>query len=160
MSDLVNIKPLEFPPTCPRGQRVHSRPQALIRYTIAHYAGDDGNAVYRWASESESWSEPHNSYGEAAKGCARADYEDRVRAVFDDTESATELTRLRSLNAECEAALGPLGKIADAVFDDGMNASKPDDAPLYGFDGAYLTYGDLRRARAPLLARANGGGNA
>lgn len=52
--------------------------------------------------------------------------------------------------AELEAALKPLEGIAGRVFYDGMNSSKADDATLYGFDGAYITYGDLRRARAVL----------
>lgn len=73
----VSVKPLEFPPRCPRGQRVHSRPQALIRYTIAHHGGDAGSTVFQWASERGQWSEPHHTY-EAAIGCAQADYEQRI----------------------------------------------------------------------------------
>ena len=52
--------------------------------------------------------------------------------------------------AELEAALEPLKALSDRVFDDGMNSSKTDDTALYGFDGVYITYGDLRRARAVL----------
>jgi hypothetical protein len=77
----LRVAPLEWPPQCPRGQRVHSRPKALIRYTIAHYGGDTGEAVYRWASEGMNWSEPHHTY-DAAKGCAQADYEHRILAAL------------------------------------------------------------------------------
>lgn len=76
-------------------------------------------------------------------------------------------TTLLSLSARCgemERALEPLVKLAAAVFhvDEGgreMNAGKPDDAAVWGFDRAMLTYGDLRRARAALSRRATTGGN-
>jgi len=79
----VKVKPLEFPTNCPRGWRVHSRPSALIRYTIVHYGGDVGDPIYRWGSEGLGWSEPHHTY-EAAIGCAQADYETRIRSALVD----------------------------------------------------------------------------
>lgn len=74
----VSVKKLEWPPICPRGQRVHSRPNALIRYCIAHYGGEVGDeTIYRWASEGGKWSEPFASY-EDAQHAAQGDYTDRV----------------------------------------------------------------------------------
>jgi hypothetical protein len=135
----LSVKPLEFPPTCPRGQRVHSRPQALIRYTIAHYAGDDDNAVYRWASESGSWSEPHNSY-EAAKGCAQADYEDRILAVVDAS----------ALIAERDALREHIAKIHNRVRHDLYSEI---EAAMDKAFGAMSGIGALRDARAIDLAK-------
>lgn len=81
MADSKNInglvKPLEFPEACPRGRRAESRPNSILKYTIAHYGGDVGEPVYRWASEGGSWSEPFYSY-EAVKEAANGDYIDRV----------------------------------------------------------------------------------
>ena len=78
--DAVAVKPLEWPPRCPLGQRVHNRP-ALVNYTIAHYGGDVGEPVYRWAEAHSPWSEPLQSY-EAAKAAAQADYERRIRSAL------------------------------------------------------------------------------
>lgn len=75
----IQVRKLEWPPNCPRGRRVHSRANALIRYCIAHYGGDVGDdTIYRWASEGEKWSEPFASY-ESAQVAAQGDYDDRVR---------------------------------------------------------------------------------
>jgi hypothetical protein len=53
---------------------------------------------------------------------------------------------------EMEAALEPFAKLADELFriDDGreMNASKRDDAGVWGFDRVTITYGDFRAARS------------
>lgn len=75
----IAVKQLEWPPECPRGQRVRSRPNALIRYAIAHYGPDgvSGGTIYRWASEGGKWSEPFKTY-DAAKHAAQGDYRDRV----------------------------------------------------------------------------------
>lgn len=72
--------------------------------------------------------------------------------------AAKNLARAESAEArvvEMEKALEPLQHLANAVFyvdDDGreMNAGKPDDATVWGFDSATLTYGDLRAARSAL----------
>lgn len=77
----VKVKPLEWPPRCPRGQRVHNRP-ALVNYTIAHYGGDVGDAIYRWAEAHSPWSDPLPTY-EAAKAAAQADYERRILSALE-----------------------------------------------------------------------------
>lgn len=46
--------------------------------------------------------------------------------------------------SEVEKALEPIVKLADAVFRDGMNTDKRDEAGVWGFDDATLTYGHLR----------------
>lgn len=77
----VEVKKLEWPPQCPRGQRVHNRP-ALVEYTIAHYGGDSGSdTVYRWASIKAAWSGALDSYDEA-KAAAQADFEQRIRSAL------------------------------------------------------------------------------
>ncbi len=78
--ETVAVKPLEWPPRCPLGQRVHNRP-ALVNYTIAHYGGDVGEPVYRWAEAHSPWSEPLQSY-EAAKAAAQADFERRILSAL------------------------------------------------------------------------------
>lgn len=59
-------------------------------------------------------------------------------------------------HADLVAALEPLAKIAGAVFfeyetGDGRtrvaNSNKQDEDAAWGYDGVYLTYGDLRKAR-------------
>lgn len=91
----IAVKQLEWPPECPRGQRVRSRPNALIRYAIAHYGPDgvSGGTIYRWASEGGKWSEPFKTY-DAAKHAAQGDYRDRVLTEIsvdgDDASDALE----------------------------------------------------------------------
>ncbi|WP_338633838.1 hypothetical protein [Afipia carboxidovorans] len=82
----VTVKPLEWPPRCPRGQRVHNRP-ALVNYTVAHYGGDVGDAIYRWAEAHSPWSDPLPTY-EAAKAAAQADYEQRIRSALVNAPAA------------------------------------------------------------------------
>lgn len=55
--------------------------------------------------------------------------------------------------AELREALQPFARLADELSVD--MGSKPNDRPIWGFNGAELTYGDFRRARALI-----GGGNA
>lgn len=79
-------------------------------------------------------------------------------------ESADRLTALDAENAKLRKALEPLKRIADAVFyideDFEMNASRDDADNVWGFDNAYLTYGDLRAARAILSTAQQGGDHA
>lgn len=80
----------------------------------------------------------------------------------DGQEAADRLTALEAENAKLREALEPLKGIADAVFyidEDGhaMNASRGDADNVWGFNNAYLTYGDLRVARAALSTAPQGG---
>lgn len=80
-----------------------------------------------------------------------------LQSVIDLVESEKAAAIQRAKRAEAQLAeknkaLEPFVRMAAAVFyinTDGreMNASKPDDAAVWGFDLAMLTYGDLRRAR-------------
>lgn len=67
-------------------------------------------------------------------------------------DALTELDQLRDRVKVLDKVLEPLQHLANAVFrgdEEGreMNAGKPDDAPVWGFDSATLTYGHLRTAR-------------
>src|SRR3546814_11700819 len=48
----VAVKPLRWPPECPRGQRVYGR-GITLKYCIAHYGGDSEDQGYRLANERE-----------------------------------------------------------------------------------------------------------
>lgn len=78
----------------------------------------------------------------------------RVREYIALIESlATQLAAKEAMLAKALEVTRPLNTLASAVFyvDEGgreMNSSKPDDYTLWGFDRAYITYGDLRAARA------------
>lgn len=76
-------------------------------------------------------------------------------------EAAAHITALEAENARLREALKPLKVIADAVFyfdgDREMNASRANADNVWGFDNAYLTYGDLRAARAILSLAPQGG---
>lgn len=73
------VKTLEWPNECPKGRRVAGK--GLLEYCIAHYGGDVGDPVYRWAAPSSSWSEPLYTF-EAAKAAAQADFESRIRSTL------------------------------------------------------------------------------
>src|SRR3546814_15109491 len=52
----VAVKPLRWPPECPRGQRVYGR-GITLKYCIAHYGGDSEDTVYRLAVHRAPWSD-------------------------------------------------------------------------------------------------------
>lgn len=63
-----------------------------------------------------------------------------------------ELRAAEAKLAKAEEALKPFAAIGDVVMD---FSSKRDTAPLWGYDGAAVTYGDFRRASG-IIAKAEG----
>ena len=58
--------------------------------------------------------------------------------------------RILAAAPDLVAALEPFAALSTALVD------RPDEHPLYGFNDATITYGDIRRARAA-VAKARGG---
>jgi hypothetical protein len=85
LAEAVRVKPLMWPAECARGRRVYGRAKAFpgFEYCIAHYGGDVGPAIYRWAPPHEGWSEPFQDY-DTAKSAANSHYESRVLSSLAD----------------------------------------------------------------------------
>lgn len=130
----VKLKPLEWPPRCPRGQRVHNRP-ALVNYTVAHYGGDVGDAIYRWAEAHSPWSDPLPTY-EAAKAAAQADYEQRIRSALEDRRGLEP--RGCPTPGACSCPTGratPIAYITKAGLEKFRDGKEPESHVLLRSDG-------------------------
>lgn len=112
----VAVKGLEWPDECRRGRRVHAMGVGF-RYCIAHYGGDAGSTIYRWAPPEGRWSLPYETY-EATKAAAQADYEKRIRSALVSTPPDLA-ERVREL----EEALRPFAEFGQQSTDENGWAS-------------------------------------
>jgi hypothetical protein len=105
------VKPLEWPDSPRRGQRVRSG-HGLLGYTIAYYGGDSptGPVIYRWAADEGSWSVPFQTYDQA-KAAAQAHYDEAVASALNLDPILSEIKRMREV-VEAASAFMPLAQVA------------------------------------------------
>lgn len=147
----VKVRELEWPPRCPRGQRVHNRP-ALVNYTVAHYGGDVGDAIYRWAEAHSPWSDPLPTY-ETAKAAAQADYETRILSALEAPAAGDGEPAFPTWDAEDEAyELGKLYGYESAIQD--LDIATGGDGEFKGSTIPGCTV-DAPGMKARIVGRAN-----
>lgn len=92
------VKPLQWPDTLRRGQRVRSG-HGLLGYTIAYYGGDSptGPVIYRWAADEGAWSVPFQPFQtyDQAKAAAQAHYNEAVASALNLDPILSEIKRMR-----------------------------------------------------------------
>lgn len=149
-------------------------PRDVIRQHFREFANEVSAAISARAEAAEAGSdeaimqerescafavECHSGFGDPAtiEACAqiirdRSDPSLRSDSVHLTPERYADLLAAEARVNELEAALEPFAKLADELFriEDGreMNASKRDDAGVWGFDRVTITYGDFRAARS------------